>query len=294
LNNEQYVNTLIMISFFLAFLALSNRINAEDSSSYSSAQANTSLWLSAAAYCGSSSYKTHKFAGPTTGFVVTAIIEDLPSDTEGYIGYLPSDKSIYVTFRGSSSIRNWITNLDAVKTAYTSYSECGCQVHKGFYDAEQKVIGGILTEVKRLKSLSTLSGYAVKTTGHSLGAALAQLTAMDLLKAGYSVAMYNFGQPRVGDKNFAAFATSKLSTSRVTHDKDIVPHIPVTAGMDFYHACFEVFENASGSVHTCSSSKDGTYCEDSTCADQYQLAQTTVDDHLTYLGMSVSCEAVSV
>jgi len=97
---------------------------------------------------------------------------------EGYIGYLPSDKSIYITFRGSSSIRNWITNLDAVKTSYTSYSECGCQVHKGFYDAEQKVFGGILNEVKRLKSLSSLSSYAVKTTGHSLGAALAQLTAM--------------------------------------------------------------------------------------------------------------------
>jgi predicted lipase len=68
--------------------------------------------------------------------------------------------------------------LDVVKTPYTSYSECGCQVHKGFYDAEQKVLGGILTEVKRLKSLPFLSSYAVKTTGHSLGAALALLTAM--------------------------------------------------------------------------------------------------------------------
>jgi len=56
-----------------------------DLSAYSSLQANTSLWLSAAAYCGSSNYKNHKFAGPTTGFVVTAIIEDLPSDTEGII-----------------------------------------------------------------------------------------------------------------------------------------------------------------------------------------------------------------
>jgi len=56
-----------------------------DSSTYSSLQANTSLWLSAAAYCGSSSYKSHTFAGPTDGFVVTSIIEDLPSDTEGIV-----------------------------------------------------------------------------------------------------------------------------------------------------------------------------------------------------------------
>jgi len=96
----------------------------------------------------------------------------------GFVGYLPSDKSIYVVFRGSSSIRNWITNLDAYKTPYTSYPACNCEVHKGFYNAEQIVIGGIISEVKRLKSISTLSSYSVKTTGHSLGAALAQLTAM--------------------------------------------------------------------------------------------------------------------
>ena len=96
----------------------------------------------------------------------------------GFVGYLPSDKSIYVVFRGSSSIRNWITNLDAYKTSYTSYPACKCEVHKGFYGAEQIVIGGIISEVKRLKSISSLSTYSVKTTGHSLGAALAQLTAM--------------------------------------------------------------------------------------------------------------------
>jgi predicted lipase len=184
----------------------------------------------------------------------------------GFVGYLPSDKSIYVVFRGSSSIRNWITNLDAYKTPYTSYPACKCEVHKGFYSAEQIVIGGIISEVKRLKSISSLSTYSVKTTGHSLGAALAQLTAMgeslfsifrkynldnvecifsplDLLKAGYSVSMYNFGQPRVGDQAYAVFSTSTLSSYRVTHDKDIVPHIPLSTGMDFYHACFEEFED---------------------------------------------------
>ena len=54
---------------------------------FSTTQVNTSLWLSAAAYCGSSSYKSHVFKGPTTGFVVTAIIEDLSTDTEGTMYY---------------------------------------------------------------------------------------------------------------------------------------------------------------------------------------------------------------
>lgn len=45
--------------------------------------ANTSIWLSAAAYCGSSDYLNRNFTGPTKGFVVTTVIEDKQFDTEG-------------------------------------------------------------------------------------------------------------------------------------------------------------------------------------------------------------------
>jgi len=253
---------------------------------YDSAQAEKSLWLSAAAYCGKSAYASHVFKGPTSGFVVSSTIYDAGTDTQGYIGVLPSDKSIYVVFRGSQDIRNWVTNLNAFKTPYTSYPECGCQVHQGFYGAEQKVIASIISEVKTLRT--KYSGYSVKVTGHSLGAALAQLTGMDILKAGIPCSVYNFGMPRAGDKTYAAFATSKLPIWRVTHNKDTVPHVPYTTGMEFYHVCTEEFENSSGSVKTCNSS-----CEDPSCADQFPFAQTTIDDHLVYLGMSVSCDAVS-
>lgn len=116
---------------------------------------------------------------------------------------------------------------------------------------------------------------------------------LDLIKAGYPTTMYNFGQPRVGDKAYAGFATSKLSTFRVTHDKDIVPHIPLAVGMAFYHSCTEQFEDVNHNLRTCTSSKDGSYCEDKTCADQYDIAETNVDDHLIYLGMPVHCENVS-
>ncbi|RYH30618.1 hypothetical protein EON65_04620 [archaeon] len=70
---------------------------------------------------------------------------------------------MYVVFRGSSSIPNWISDLDAFKTAYTSYPECNCQVHKGFYLAEQNVIKDVVGEVKRLKGL--YPSYNVKVSG---------------------------------------------------------------------------------------------------------------------------------
>jgi hypothetical protein len=278
---------MLMNLVLFALLPLTFAYLNDTLSGYDNNQAQIALWLSAAAYCGKSQYKSHTFKGPTTGFVVTYVVSDPPTDTEGYVGYLPSDKSIYVAFRGSSSIRNWISNLDAWKTPYTTYPECNCQVHKGFYNAEQKVIGGIISAVKSLRS--KYPSYAVKVTGHSLGAALAQLTSMDLVKAGYPTSVYNFGQPRTGDKVYASFATNKVSTWRVVHNKDCVPHLPMEAGMDYYHVCREEFENASGSLKTCDTS-----CEDPTCSDQYKGSETNVDDHLIYLGFPISdCSAVS-
>ena len=83
-----------------------------------------------------------------------------------------------------------------------------------------------MTEVDRLSKLyNTLQ---VKTTGHSLGAAIANLAAMDFVRAGYDVSLYNFGQPRVGNKAYAVYTGALLSEQyRHTHYKDIVPHVPV-------------------------------------------------------------------
>jgi putative lipase involved disintegration of autophagic bodies len=71
------------------------------------------------------------------------------------------------------------------------------------------VASDVLTEVRRL--LTLLPGYSLRVTGHSLGAALAHLTGMNLIKAGYNVQMINFGQPRLGDDTYAAFANKNFS-----------------------------------------------------------------------------------
>ena len=113
-------------------------------------------------------------------------------DTEGYVGYLPSDESIYVVFRGSSSILNWVTNLNTDKADYVIWPECNCQVHDGFQTDFMSVSNTVLTAVSRLAW--QYPNYSIKTTGHSLGAALAQHAGMFLLKNGYTnVTMINFG-----------------------------------------------------------------------------------------------------
>lgn len=157
--------------------------------------------------------------------MTTYVVYDAAHDTQGFVGYLPLDKSIYIVFRGSQSWDNWMTNLDTLMTKYNDPNCAKCEVHAGFFKAEQTVLPGILDEVKRLSKLYRTT--SVKTTGHSLGGALANLTAMDMVKAGYEVGMYNYGQPRVGNKTYAVYFSKMLpETYRHTHSKDIVPHIP--------------------------------------------------------------------
>lgn len=82
----------------------------------------------------------------------------------------------------------------------------------GFQIDLNSVYSDVLFEVTRLKAL--YPSAAIKTTGHSLGAALAQLTAMSLLKDGFEgITMINFGQPRTGDKAYAAFSNAKLANA---------------------------------------------------------------------------------
>jgi predicted lipase len=191
---------------------------------YDPRQSEISLWLSATAYCTKDTYKVREFLGPTAGFIVDNVFEYEIDDVAGFVGVLPSDKSIYIAFRGTRDLRNWMVNLNAFKTNYTLYPQCECEVHKGFYDALEKIKDQLIADVLALKQ--RYPTYKVKVTGHSLGAALAQLFAMNLIKLGIDAAVYNFGQPRVGDVKYAMLVDQKLPQYfRVTHDRDTVPHV---------------------------------------------------------------------
>ena len=223
---------------------------------------------------------THVYEGAAKGFKPTYVIDHVLDDTEGYIGYLPSNNSIYVVFRGSVDLRSFVTDLSIDKKKYKSFPECDCEVHSGFYDAEQAVLPGILSHLSFLKGVYPTA--AIKTTGHSLGAALALLTGLDLIKAGYSVQMTNFGQPRVGNGKFSTFVKTKWPEHwRVVHHKDIVPHNPSSGIlMEFWHTCYERYQDSTG-MHACPDSS----CEDPHCAAQWSPLVLNIDDHLSYLGM---------
>jgi hypothetical protein len=266
--------------FYLLLFNLLRIVN-----SYNLNEANISVFLSGAAYCNKENYATMKLNGPASGFITEAILYDAKTDIEGYIGYLKKSKSIYGVIRGSSSALNWLDDFEVRKIPYTTYEECNCNVHRGFYKSTLSVRDKTIEVVKILKK--RFPTYSVIMTGHSLGAVIAQLLGMELEKEGIKVEVYNFGQPRVGDENYGDFVNTIIGDRlwRFTHYQDMVPHIPPETGMGFLHSCREIYEDEKGKLKICSD----VNCEDPTCANQHSLYQTNWDDHHIYLGHPMDC-----
>jgi len=103
----------------------------------------------------------------------------------------------------------------------------GCLGHSGFYRAWQDVRAGVSQAVAAAVGLNRATQVVV--TGHSLGAAIASIAAVDLRSQGFNVDLVcsainlslrpilicyqsqaNFGSPRVGNQAFALAAVPSL------------------------------------------------------------------------------------
>jgi hypothetical protein len=273
----------------LAFCLLYMVCAYDNIDNYNNNDANVGVWLSGASYCSKSNYMTMKLGGPAKGFVVDAVLHDSKTDLLGYTGFHPPSKSIYMVFRGSSSLLNWLDDFEVKKTAYDTFPESKSEVHTGFYKATKNLLNQTESSIKTLRK--KYPEYRTISTGHSLGAAIAQMMAMEMAKIGIPVQIYNYGQPRVGDKTYADLVNKVIGKyNRITHNKDMVVHLPPKKEMDYYHSCQERFESEDGGVKTCSA----TNCEDETCADQYSMIHTNSKDHMAYLGHELDCGSSTV
>lgn len=147
----------------------------------------------------------------------------LQTDTTGFVAVDKTRKFIVVSFRGSTSVRNWVGNGD-IGLAPTDLCS-GCRVHNGFWAAWKEIESTVLTAVKN--ALAANPGYSVKVTGHSLGGAVATLAAAKLRQTGTPATLYSYGAPRVGNEATSQFITKQAGGNfRVTHTDDPVPRLP--------------------------------------------------------------------
>ncbi|CAD6237653.1 unnamed protein product [Miscanthus lutarioriparius] len=165
-------------------------------------------------------------------------------------------RDIVVAWRGTKRAVEWADDLDITLVPATGVVGPGPgwsqpAVHRGFLSVyasrnstsrfnKQSAREQVLTEVRRLLDAYKGKNCSITLTGHSLGAALSTLTAIDIVANGLNVrggsnpndtvpvTAIVFGSPRVGDDQFKKAFESMPGAARmlrVRNAPDIVPTI---------------------------------------------------------------------
>ena len=137
------------------------------------------------------------------------------------IGYvLIHDRTAVIVFRGTDNKVDWLVNLAST----TSPTQNG-RIHHGFSDAYRP----LLPQVESILDKNSIE--KVWITGHSLGGALALVSAHDLLDKPVEIAgVVTFGQPAVAKHDLASHLDRELigKYARFVNHEDIVPRVPIT------------------------------------------------------------------
>lgn len=186
------------------------------------------------------------------GFEKMVWIEDNATDTQAYAA--ATAEYIVISFRGTKEPRDFLTDLMIRKKPFLGdgKSESGFgEVHRGFNMAFESVRDQLKATLDAFESEQP--GRPIFITGHSLGAALAQLAALYLASIGKEVAsVYTYGSPRVGNRDFQRGYESLLKDRTFLHmnNTDIVTTIPLKL-LGFRHVAlparrFDEKHNISG------------------------------------------------
>ncbi|CAI4228205.1 unnamed protein product [Auanema sp. JU1783] len=212
------------------------------------------------------------------------------SDTcSGYTALLNGDQAIVLSFRGTDAFLQLITESnESIFEAKIDWP-AGGKVSKYFYNAFWSVwTGGMKDDFLALRN--AYPTYKVWVAGHSLGGSMASLAASYIVSQKLAdpnnVTLYTFGQPRTGDKNWASAHDNQQFTSyRVTHWRDMVPHVPPVGMESYAHHKTEVFYHSG--MKSGSKFKICNADEDYTCSDGLTFTMS-ISDHLHYFEKDVS------
>ncbi|KAF8029572.1 hypothetical protein BT93_E2093 [Corymbia citriodora subsp. variegata] len=169
-------------------------------------------------------------------------------------------RDILVAWRGTmEAMEAWLDIHDDLVAAPDIFNgDSEIRIHSGWYllyrskdilnlYTKHSVRDQVLREVRKQVDLYASKGETISITvaGHSLGAGLATISALDIVTNGYNVpteqpekaclvTAFPFASPKVGDENFEAKFSSykKLHALRVTNAVDIIPFLPPVR---YYH-----------------------------------------------------------
>eukprot|EP01113_Clastostelium_recurvatum_P017695 TRINITY_DN2088_c0_g1_i2.p1 TRINITY_DN2088_c0_g1~~TRINITY_DN2088_c0_g1_i2.p1 ORF type:complete len:297 (+),score=51.60 TRINITY_DN2088_c0_g1_i2:56-892(+) len=271
-------NAMMMMMMLLPCLLFVSSSRA----AYVEADSKRYVQFASASYCPEAKIAAWSCIHCLPGSSFLGNLSSATADAFGYLAYDSTEHAIVLSFRGSYNIPNWIDDFEAVQTV-PWYDHKTARVHAGFYKVFMSLQHQVITQVKAATKKYPTAKVVV--TGHSLGAALSVLAAIDIyFNATVRVSsVYNYGDPRVGNQAFAQLYNSTISgqvTYRVINNADIVPHLPAL-NMGYWHVPSEIWYHGT-SYKVC----DNTG-EDPSCSDSIKIGYD-VTDHMTYMGVVMS------
>ena len=154
------------------------------------------------------------------------------------------ENTLYISFRGTSSLKDATTDLYASKKTFRISQYDYGKVHKGFYNYYMNIRQDLLKHI--LEYINDVSipkdKKKIVFTGHSLGSCsmlCALETAILYPMLATRIMCVTFGAPRMGDKRFRQSCKTFLRyVYRIVNDDDPVPRAPTR--LRFTHSHPEV------------------------------------------------------
>ncbi|KAI9294284.1 alpha/beta-hydrolase, partial [Neoconidiobolus thromboides FSU 785] len=213
---------------------------------------------------------------------------DKKTETKAYLAVDNMKKAITLGFRGSSSLRNFIQDAKFFKDPII-FDKKEYKVHRGFKQCSDELLPMYMNKLKQL--MNEHKDYKLVIVGHSLGGSIATLSSLMLREKlnlkDDKLQVFTYGEPRVGDKEFARYLNQQTFTfTRVVNNNDMVPHLPpkLSSVSDYCHHHNELWVNGDRNIH-CKTNK----LEDPSCSAS-KWYKPSVNDHLTVWGIRLGGE----
>ncbi|XP_047336078.1 phospholipase A(1) DAD1, chloroplastic-like [Impatiens glandulifera] len=211
---------------------------------------------------GGRGYTTTRYLRATSGVRLPRWVDDRApswiSARSSWMGYVAvcNDKEeisrlgrrdVVIAYRGTATCLEWVENVRATLTCLDGESgqnptENNPMVESGFLSlytsrtspSDQSLRDSVKEEMARIMQTYGDEPLSVTVVGHSLGAALATLTAYDITATANAchrppplVTVFSFGGPRVGNRSFRSELSKRgAKVLRIVNSDDFITKVP--------------------------------------------------------------------